>query len=575
MNRNSPGPKSTTRHVGNGLLDSQPTKKARRRQFRERPNGQSKYLARQASLLRQANRSLQAEIKRREEVEDALRRAEQKYQSIFEHSVQGIFQSTPDGRFLSVNRTLARIYGYDSPDEVIRSVTDIAAQVYADRSRRSEFIQAMEQQGEVRDFEYEARRKDGSRIWISTSARAIRGDDGSLLYYEGTVRDTTRRRLAESALKQSEEDYRSIFESAVEGICRSTPDGKFLKVNPALVKMLGYDSDEELLNVDIPSQVYYDPLDRLDFQRRIAERDKVTTLELRMKKKNGELIYVSVNDRIQRDKNGGILYYEATIEDITERKRTEEALQRAHAELEMRVRERTAELAKANRELMDYQRELRRMASELSLLEEKDRRKMATYLHDTIGQALAVSRIKVKSLQQSVSSDEILQSTNEILELIEFAIQETRSLTFDLSPPVLYELGFEAALEWLAEQMAEKHKLRIAFHNDHTKKPLGPDLRVVLFHNVRELLVNIVKHAQAESVKISLCREKSLLRLDVADDGIGFDASKVFSNRSKSGGFGLFNVRERLRHLGGDIEVKSQIGCGTNVTLVAPLTVGL
>jgi signal transduction histidine kinase len=282
---------------------------------------------------------------------------------------------------------------------------------------------------------------------------------------------------------------------------------------------------------------------------------------------------VNVNDRIQRDATGEILYYEATIEDVTERKKAEEALQRAHAELEMRVRERTAELAKANRDLMEYHHQLRLMASELSLLQEEERRKMATYLHDTIGQALAVAKIKLKGVQEAVRSNGILDSMNEILELIEFAIQETRSLTFDLSPPILYELGFESAVEWLAEQIGEKQNLRITYENDRAEKPLGNDVRVVLFQTVRELLLNVVKHAEAKTVKISLCREGDNLRIDLKDDGIGFDTSEIFSCRSKNRGFGLFDIRERLRHLGGHVEVKSQVGFGTHVTLTATLRV--
>jgi PAS domain S-box-containing protein len=472
-----------------------------------------------------------------------------------------------------MNATRARMLGYDSPEEAIQAITDIGTQIYVDPSRRDEFKRIVEQQGEVREFEHEERRKYGSTMWISTSARAVKDTNGTALYYEGTAEDITRRKRAGDALKQSEEDYRSIFENAVEGICRSTVDGKFLKVNPALVKMLGYDSEEELLNVDIPTQVYHDPLDRLEFQRKIAEHDKVTSLQLGMKKKNGELIYVNVNDRIQRDANGEILYYEATIEDVTERKKTEEALQRAHAELETRVRERTAELAKANRDLMEYHHQLRLMASELSLLQEEERRKMATYLHDTIGQALAVAKIKLKGVQEAVRSNGILDSMNEILELIEFAIQETRSLTFDLSPPILYELGFESAVEWLAEQIGEKQNLRITYENDRAEKPLGNDVRVVLFQTVRELLLNVVKHAEAKTVKISLCREGDNLRIDLRDDGIGFDTSEIFSCRSKNRGFGLFDIRERLRHLGGHVEVKSQAGFGTHVTLTATLRV--
>ena len=527
----------------------------------------------QNDQLTELKRVLEREIAKREGAEEALRRAEQKYRSIFEDAVVGIFQSTPEGRYISMNATRARTYGYDSPEEAIENIDDIATQIYVDPSRRDEFRRILEEQGEVREFEHEARRRDGTRIWISTSARVVRDANGKVLYYEGTAEDITRRKRAEEALRRSEEDYRSMFENAVGGICRWTVDGRFLKVNPALVKMLGYDSDEDLLKLSIPTEVYFDTRDYLEHQRMIVERDKVSNHELRLRKKDGQLIYVNVNDRIQRDEAGKILYYETTIEDMTARKITEEALRQAHTELEMRVRERTAELARANEELTEYQQQLRLAASELSLLQEEERRKMATSLHDTIGQALAVARIKLKGLQQAVSSNGVSGLTAEILELIEFAIHQTRSLTYDLSPPILYEVGIEAAIEWLAEQMGEKNDLKVVCQNDGQAKCLDDDVRVVLFQVVRELLHNVVKHAQADSVKIWSRREADVLCVDVEDDGIGFDASQVFSYQSRHGGYGLFSVREQLKHLGGRIDVKSERGSGTKVTIHAPLKV--
>ena len=129
---------------------------------------------------------------------EALRLAEQKYRSIFEHATEGIFQTTPEGKYLSANPTLARIYGYATPDELIISLTNISRQLYILPGRRDEFIRLMQTAGEVREFESQVFRRDGSIIWISENARAVRDEiSGELLYYEGMVQDITARKLAE------------------------------------------------------------------------------------------------------------------------------------------------------------------------------------------------------------------------------------------------------------------------------------------------------------------------------------------------------------------------------------------
>jgi len=140
-----------------------------------------------------------------EETIEALRRAEQKYRSIFEHATEGIFQTTPDGHYLSANPTLARMYGYDSPAELLSALTDISRQLYVQPGRRAEFAEVMRQNGRVLEFESQIYRRDGSTIWISENARAVHDElSGELLYYEGMVQDITRRKCAEEARVKAE-----------------------------------------------------------------------------------------------------------------------------------------------------------------------------------------------------------------------------------------------------------------------------------------------------------------------------------------------------------------------------------
>jgi signal transduction histidine kinase len=132
-------------------------------------------------------------------------------------------------------------------------------------------------------------------------------------------------------------------------------------------------------------------------------------------------------------------------------------------------------------------------------------------------------------------------------------------------------LGFEKALEWLAEEVQKQHGVTTLFENDGKPKPLDDDVRVLLFRTVNELLINVVKHAQAQKTKVSVRRDRDNIKINVEDDGIGFDVSKTQHHVDKAGGFGLFRIRERLNYLGGQIKIESEPNRGTRVSLVVPV----
>ena len=169
-------------------------------------------LVKRTRQLKCANHELAHQIAERERMEEALREAEQKYRSIFEHAVVGIFQTTPDGRYKTCNPALAAIYGYDSPAQLLTNLTDIERQLYVEPHRRQEFMERLHSGESLSEFESQVYRKDGSIIWISEDARAVRDDNGTLLYYEGFVTDITRRKSAETSLRQSEANYRKQAE---------------------------------------------------------------------------------------------------------------------------------------------------------------------------------------------------------------------------------------------------------------------------------------------------------------------------------------------------------------------------
>jgi PAS domain S-box-containing protein len=267
------------------------------------------------------------------------------------------------------------------------------------------------------------------------------------------------------------------------------------------------------------------------------------------------------------------------------RVRAEDALQKSHRELEKRVEDRTAKLLRANEQLnleveerignekkmREQQEKLRALSSELLLTEERERRRIATELHDRIGQTLAVTKIKLGELREALPAGTAADALTDIREFVDQTIQDTRTLTFELSPPILYELGLEAALAWLVAQIQKKHGLRIDFNDDEQPKQLDNGCRVILFQTTREMLFNIVKHARAQKATVSVRKDDDTARIDIEDDGIGFNASEFDSFESGSMGYGLFSVRERLHPLGGRMEIHSEPGRGTRVTILLPL----
>jgi signal transduction histidine kinase len=259
-------------------------------------------------------------------------------------------------------------------------------------------------------------------------------------------------------------------------------------------------------------------------------------------------------------------------------------LQQSHNKLEIRIRERTAELEKTNKKLLteinerkkadekliEYQQQLRYLASELTRAEEETRRRIAVELHDKIGHNLALAKIKTESLSDQLDIKSSGQ-TDEIIDILAKSMRDISSFIFELSPAVLYELGLDAAIEWLAKDFEEKSGIYCRFSGDGHSHLLSKELQVLLFRSVRELLVNIRKHANAKRITIISGENSSGYHITVEDDGVGFEPSSIsMLNRSSSGGFGLFSIIERLDYQGGSCEINSKPQEGTKITLFIP-----
>ncbi len=286
----------------------------------------------------------------RSQAKAALLKAEEKYRSIFENAVEGIFQTTPDGHYLSANPALTRIYGYSSPEELIASLQDIGKSLYVAPNRRQDFVRLMQEHGVVTDFESQIYRKDRSIIWISENARAVRDRQENLLYYEGLVEDITKRKQTEETLRFSEMRFRSVWENASDGMRLTDSNGIVLAVNPAFGQIVGMKPEE--LEGKPFTATYSDREDLSEMIRkykdRFASRKIETQLERRVTFRSGKTVDLELsNSFVDLEHRDSLLL--SVFHDITVRRQAEEREHLANLELARSQ----AELRKRNEMMED------------------------------------------------------------------------------------------------------------------------------------------------------------------------------------------------------------------------------
>lgn len=227
------------------------------------------------------------------------------------------------------------------------------------------------------------------------------------------------------------------------------------------------------------------------------------------------------------------------------------------------------ERKKIEQDILKHRERLRKLSVELQRTEERERRRIANDLHDGIGQKLALMQIKLDALSQNQT---MTMQSGLLDELSEFAgeiIHDTRSLTFNISPPVLYDIGLEAAVEWLTDDLSAKYGLRVRVQCYGNSIPLDTAIRVTLYRAIRELLFNAIKHSGADIISVDLSYENDKLRIEVSDNGAGFELFE--DSLIRENGFGLFSIRENIKALGGSFDIKSGLGNGSRIILIVPM----
>ncbi|MGD9047710.1 MAG: PAS domain S-box protein, partial [Anaerolineae bacterium] len=272
-----------------------------------------------------------------------LRESEERYRTLFDGVPVGLYRSTPSGELMDANLALVEMVGYPSREDYLQ-VDSVS--VYIDPQERVRWQALMEREGVVRDFEYQLRCYDGTIIWVKDAARAVKDEHGQVLYYEGSVEDITERKQAEeelcryrehleelveartAELRASEERYRTLFDGVPIGLYRTTPEGQILEWNLAAAQMLGYADRDTVLERVSTADVYVDPEERARWQALMEREGVVRDFEERVWRGDGTAIWLRDTARAVRDDKGQVLYYEGSLEDITEHKQFEEEIRR-------------------------------------------------------------------------------------------------------------------------------------------------------------------------------------------------------------------------------------------------------
>ena len=472
---------------------------------------------------------------------DRLRASEERYRNLVQQAADGIFVVDSDGVYLEVNEVGARMMGMTAAEIVGRRIRDL---VVPEDIPTLEADFATVRAGATILRERRFRRKDGSVFVAEVCGRRLL--DGRI---QGIVRDVTQRKRVEEALRQSEERFRGLNSATFEGICVNE-GGKILDVNEQFGAIVGYER-EELIGRDVLSLIA--PAYRAVVSDRLRA-GPTTPLEHKVLRKDGATVDVEAQSKVITWR--GRIVRVTAVRDITERKQAE------------------AELLDAARREQDAHKEFTRS---LLASQEQERSRIAAELHDSLGQHLLLVKNHAHlALTRGEPAPEPRRQLEAIDRLAELSIDEVRHIAHDLRPYQIDHLGLTHAIAAMIDKAAESTGMVFTQQLDSVDDVFAPEMAIHLYRIVQECLNNILKHAGAKQVTVQLDRDIRDVRFEIRDDGRGFELnpahpSAVTAVPTAPAGLGLKNLAERARILKGTLDVQSQPGQGTRVTVVIPI----
>jgi len=521
------------------------------------------------------------DITKRKRAEEALRQNEVLFSALVDQAPNGMYVVDNQFRVQQVNSRALPVFGDVHPligrdfSEVIQilwgpevggEIADIFRHTMetGERYVSCNFTKRREDLGMVQSYEWETQR-------ITLPG----GKYGVVCYFSDiSERERTARAIAHLA---------AIVTSSNDAIISKDLRGIVTSWNRAAEQLFGYRAEEM---IGQPESLLIPPDLRNEEPATLGQVERGETVEhyeTIRRRKDGTDIHVSLTSSALVDVQGRVIgtskiarditerkHAEETLRDrdralaheLSERKQIEERLRRLTGTLEERVKERTQELAKS------YGR-LRALAKDLTVAEQKERRRLAAELHDYLAQLLVVTRMKVGQLLREKHDQDVRTILQDADELLHQSLDYTRSLVSELTPQALYERGLSAGLRWLVDQMRRQQILTVEMSLDAPELPIPEEDAVLLFHSIRELLFNVLKHGKTDRASVSMRYAQNVLSITVSDQGCGFDVSKLSNDR-----FGLLSIRERMAALGGDFNLQSEPGTGTVASIHLPFVSG-
>ena len=516
--------------------------------FISKPFQETEILARVRThlSLRNTQRQLERLVAERTSAADD---SEERFKSIFEHAAIGLAQVSVEGRFMRINERFCEILGYSRAEILDRTFQEVTHpdDLGDDEERVRRLLQ-----GEGDSFNVEKRyvRKDGGIVWAHLTVSLVRSEGGTPRWFVAAVKDITNRKQSETKLTESHE--------AMTHLLSSIPDAVFFVRLPERVigwaddsyNVMGLGSDPSEVQGRSTQEYFASDEDYREFgeiqRQAIAEGKGFMRTEAMARHKNGTIFPAEITATFSR-KNGVVTGANAIVRDITKRKRAE-------------------------KRILDYQERLRGLASKLIFTEERERQQIASDLHDGAAQSLALARLKLAEASAGVAGSPAAGTLAEASQLVRESLHQVRGVLLDLSSPTLERLGLAAGLQdWLTARVSKGQHLITEFCDECGDLPLTKDAQMLLFRSACELLTNVIKHAKAARVRVHLTCADQEFQITVKDDGLGFDPGLVLKSAGSAGTFGLFSIQERMKDLGGSIEISSAPDEGCEVSLMMPL----
>ncbi len=442
-----------------------------------------------------------------------------------------------EGLFIASDLAL-EVTGY-SKETIPKDPQFVFDNIHPDEAQ--EVLQKIEKiiSGQIDEFTVESRIlfADQKYHWVNSRVVATRNEAGKVLRMVGSFSDVSARIIAE-------EERDRLFNLSIDMLAVWGFNGLLQQVNPAWVRVLGWSRDDLM---DRPLLFFVHPDDQEltnDAFESIFNGQPIEELDMRFRCRNGSYLWLSWSSFPYPDRE--VVF--SVVKDITHNKMAE-------------------------KKLLDYQSRLRSLSSQLSLVEDRQRKELASAIHDGLAQQLFGIRAKVTMFKFPQNAKKITEMVAETLTIIDETMGQARSLSFELFPPVLHEVGLEAALSWLGHSFSERTGIACSVSVDGSGPELHEDIRTMAFQSVRELLANIRKHSGAESCAIVVNHVDGYLTVLVEDPGKGFNVTESRDRSGQndpSGGFGLFSIRERMRSVRGRMLVDSHLGKGCRVFLTFP-----